>query len=118
MIEPHTHPNAAELNYVIHGKVRFTVFGTSGQVAISGIGKGQVFVVPAGYFHYLENPYNMGGGTVASFFNNENPEFIGIAGGLSSYSNEILGSVFNKDSRFFSTLPRIQKNVFIASGTG
>jgi oxalate decarboxylase len=25
--EPHWHPNAAELNYVIEGKVRFTVYG-------------------------------------------------------------------------------------------
>ncbi len=35
IVEPHTHPNAAELNYVINGKVRFTVFGPSGDVAIS-----------------------------------------------------------------------------------
>jgi oxalate decarboxylase len=27
IVEPHTHPNAGELNYVIEGKVRFTVYG-------------------------------------------------------------------------------------------
>jgi oxalate decarboxylase len=118
IVEPHTHPNAAELNYVINGKVRFTVFGPSGEVETSEIGKGQVFFVPSGYFHYLENPDNLSAGTVASFFNNENPEFIGIVGGLSSYSNEVLGSVFNKDPNSFSSLPRQVKNIFIASGTG
>jgi oxalate decarboxylase len=116
--EPHSHPNAAELNYVINGKVRFTVFGPSGEVETSEIGKGQVFFVPSGYFHYLENPDNVNGSDVASFFNNESPEFIGLAGGLSAYSNEVLGSIFNKDPKFFSTLPRLDKDVFIASGTG
>ena len=118
IIEPHTHPNAAELNYVINGKVRFTVFGPSGQVAASEIGKGQVFFVPAGYFHYLENPDIMSAGTVASFFNSENPEFIGLVGGLSAYSNQVLGSVFSKEPESFNSLPRQVKNIFIASGTG
>jgi oxalate decarboxylase len=118
IIEPHTHPNAAELNYVIDGKVRFTVFGPSGEVETSEIGKGQVFFVPSGYFHYLENPDNVSAGTVASFFNNENPEFIGLVGGLSAYSNQVLGSVFNKEPESFTSLPRQVKNIFIASGTG
>jgi oxalate decarboxylase len=117
IVEPHTHPNAAELNYVINGKVRFTVFGPDGQVDISEIGQGQVFFVPPGYFHYLENPDNVNGGNVLSFFGNENPEFIGLVGGLSAYSNEVLGSVFTKDPKFFSNLRRLEKNVFIASGT-
>jgi oxalate decarboxylase len=118
IVEPHTHPNAAELNYVVNGKVRFTVFGPSGEVESSEIGKGQVFFVPSGYFHYLENPDNVNGSDIASFFNNESPEFIGLAGGLSAYSNEVLGSTFNKDPKFFSSLPRLDKDVFIASGTG
>ncbi|MGA9218768.1 MAG: hypothetical protein WBZ50_09005 [Nitrososphaeraceae archaeon] len=39
-------------------------------------------------------------------------------GGLSAYSDEVLGSIFNKDPKFFSNLPRLDKNVFLASGTG
>lgn len=118
IVEPHTHPNAAELNYVINGKVRFTVFGPNGEDETSEISQGQVFFVPPGYFHYLENPDNVNGNNVVSFFDNENPEFIGIVGGLSAYSNEVLGSTFNKDPKFFSNLPKLDKNVFIASGTG
>jgi hypothetical protein len=48
---------------------------------------------------------------------NENPEFIGLVGGLRAYSNETLGSVFNKDPNF-SNLPRQEINVLIASGAG
>jgi oxalate decarboxylase len=116
IVEPHTHPNAGELNYVIEGKVRFTVYGPNKDMETSEIGKGQVFFVPAGYFHYLENSNDVNSGTVASFFGNENPEFIGLVGGLSSYSDEILGAVFNTDKKFFSTLPRLVKNVLIAPG--
>jgi oxalate decarboxylase len=118
IVEPHTHPNAAELNYVINGKVRFTVFGPNGEAETSEISQGQVFFVPPGYFHYLENPDKINGNNVVSFFGNESPEFMGIVGGLSAYSNEVLGSTFNKDPKFFSNLPRLDKNVFIASGTG
>ena len=118
IVEPHTHPNAAELNYVINGKVRFTVFGPGGEVERSEIGQGHVFFTPAGYFHYLENPDNVNSSNVLSFFGNENPEFIGLVGGLSAYSNEVLGSLFTKDPKFFSNLPRLEKNVFIGSGTG
>jgi oxalate decarboxylase len=89
-----------------------------GVAETSEISQGQVFFVPPGYFHYLENPDNANGNNVVSFFGNESPEFIGIVGGLSAYSNEILGSVFNKDPKFFNNLPRLDKNVFIASGTG
>ena len=118
IVEPHTHPNAGELNYVIEGKVRFTVFSPNKEIETSEIGKGQVFFVPAGYFHYLENSDDSNNGTVASFFGNENPEFIGLVGGLSSYSDEALAAVFNTDQKFFSNLPRLVKNVLIAPGLG
>ena len=45
-----------------------------------------------------------------------NPEFIRLVGGLSSYSDEAIGAVFNKDQKFFSNLPRLLKNVSIAPG--
>lgn len=117
IIEPHTHPNAAELNYVIEGKVRFTILGPKGEIETREMRKGQVFFVPAGYFHYLENSDSSKRGTVASFFSNESPEFLGLVGGLSSYSNTVLGAMFNKDSDFFNELPRVIKNILIAAGT-
>ena len=104
------------MNYVIEGKVRFTVYGPDKEIETSEIGKGQVFFVPVGYFHYLENSDDVNNGTVASFFSNENPEFIGLVGGLSSYSDEVLGAAFNKNHKFFSKLPRLVKNVLIAPG--
>jgi oxalate decarboxylase len=54
---------------------------------------------------------------VASFFSNESPQFLGLVGGLSSFSNVALGAVFNKDPDFFNSLPRLVKNVLIAART-
>ena len=118
IVEPHIHPNAGELNYVLQGKVWFTVYSPNKEIETSEIGKGQSFFVPAGFFHYLENSDDVNNGTVASFFGNENPEFIGLVGGLSSYSDEALAAVFNTDQKFFSNLPRLVKNVLIAPGLG
>jgi oxalate decarboxylase len=117
IIEPHVHPNAAELNYVIGGKARFTVLSPGGEVQSSEVGQGQVIFVPTGYFHYIENPDPINRGEVASFFGNENPAFIGIAAGLGAYSNDVLSSVFEVDAKFFSALPRLKQNVFLASGS-
>ena len=117
IVEPHTHPNAGELNYVIEGRVRFTVYGPNKEIETFEIDKGKVFFVPAGYFHYLENSDDVNNGCVPSFFGNENPQFIGLVGGLNSYSDtRCLGPVFNTDQKFFSNLPRIVKNVLIAPG--
>lgn len=117
IIEPHTHPNAGELNYVIEGKVRFTILGPKNEIETNEMKKGQVFFVPAGYFHYLQNSDGSNRGTVASFFSNESPQFIGLVGGMSSYSNDVLGAMFDKDTEYFNDLPRLVKNVLIAAGT-
>ncbi len=117
IIEPHTHPNAGELNYVIDGKVRFTILGPNNEIETNEMKKGQVFFVPAGYFHYLENSDNSNRGAVASFFSNESPQFLGLVGGMSSFSNETLGAVFNKNTEYFNGLPRMVKNILIAAGT-
>jgi len=54
IIELHTHPNGAELNYVINGKVRCTIFSPRGRVETFEIGQGHVFFVPSGV---SKNPY-------------------------------------------------------------
>ena len=105
------------MNYVIEGKVRFTVYSPNKDIETSEIGKGKVFFVPAGYFHFLENSDDGNNNIIASFFGNESPEFIGLVGSLSSYSDEVLGAVFNTDQKIFSNIPRQVKNVLISPGT-
>lgn len=124
--EPHWHPNSPELNYVIEGKARLTVFSPGGDAGTFELGHvdtfevsaGEIAFIPQGYFHYIENINNNGNTTFAVFFGNERPEDIGISGSLSAYSNGVLGSVFNTNPEIFSKLPRLQQDVFLVSGGG
>ena len=50
IVEPHTHPNAAELNYVINGKVRFTVLGPVGRLRHLKLVKVKSFLSPLDIF--------------------------------------------------------------------
>ena len=124
--EPHWHPNAPELNYVVEGKARLTVFspggsaGTfeSGYVDTFEVSAGEIAFIPQGYFHYIENINNNSNTTFLVFFGSERPQDIGISGSFSAYSNGVLGSVFNTNPNLFTKLPRLQQDVFLVSGAG
>jgi oxalate decarboxylase len=54
--EPHWHPNAAELDYVIEGRARMTILSPGGSVDTFEVSSGQIVFIPPAYFHYIENP--------------------------------------------------------------
>lgn len=82
--EPHWHPNAAELDYVIDGKARMTIFSPDGTGDTFEVGPGQIVFIPPAYFHYIENTDPVNTTHFAVFFNHERPEDTGISGALSS----------------------------------
>jgi oxalate decarboxylase len=53
--ELHWHPNADEWLYVISGKIRLTVFASSGLASVTEISEGEVAYTPMGYGHSIEN---------------------------------------------------------------
>src|SRR6185312_15548952 len=53
--EPHWHPNAAELDYVIAGRGRMTIFSPGDHVDTFEVGPGEIVFIPSAYFHYIEN---------------------------------------------------------------
>jgi oxalate decarboxylase len=55
MRELHWHPNAAEWQYYISGKGRFTVFSPVGQARTVDVNANDVGYVPANSGHYIEN---------------------------------------------------------------
>ena len=52
--EPHWHPNAAELNYVIEGSVRLTIVSPGGDVETVDLTAGDISYIPKAYFHHIE----------------------------------------------------------------
>jgi oxalate decarboxylase len=114
--EPHWHPNAAELDYVIEGRARMIILSPGGSVDTFDVSPGQIVFIPPAYFHYIENPDSINNMHFAVFFGHEKPEDIGISGALSAYSNEVLAAVFNLDPTLFDKLPKLEEDVFVVTG--
>lgn len=116
--EPHWHPNASELGYVLDGLARLIILNPGGNVDTFEIGPGEIYFVPMGFFHYIENLDSNKNMHFAIFFGSDNPGDIGISGSLSAYSNEVLGATFNLDPSYFTNLPRVSQDVLVVSGGG
>jgi oxalate decarboxylase len=116
--EPHWHPNASELGYVLDGLARLIILNPGGNVDTFEIGPGEIYFVPMGFFHYIENLDSNKNMHFAIFFGSDNPGDIGISGSLSAYSNEVLGATFNLDPSYFNNLPRVSQDVLVVSGGG
>jgi oxalate decarboxylase len=114
--EPHWHPNAAELDYVISGRGRMTIFSPGDNVDTFEVGTGEIVFIPSAYFHYIENVNGSEDMQFAVFFNHERPEDIGISGALGAYSNEVLGSVFGLQPKILDALPKYQEDLFVVAG--
>jgi oxalate decarboxylase len=89
VLEPHWHPNAAELDYVISGRARMTIFCPGDDIDTFEVGPGEIVFIPSAYFHYIENVSPNKDMQFAVFFNHERPEDIGISGVFGAYSNEV-----------------------------
>lgn len=114
--EPHWHPNSAELDYVISGRGRMTIFSPGDQVDTFEVGSGEVVFIPPAYFHYIENVNTNEEMKFAVFFNHERPEDIGISGALGAYSNDVLGSIFGVEPKTLDGLPKYQEDLFVVAG--
>ena len=114
--EPHWHPNAAELDYVISGRGRMTIFSPGDNVDTFEVGPGEIVFIPPGYFHYIENVNASEDMEFAVFFNHERPEDIGISGAFGAYSNEVLTSVFGLQPKILDALPKYQEDLFVVAG--
>lgn len=113
--EPHWHPNAHELNYVIEGHCRVTILSPDNTVDTFEMHPGDMSFMPSGYIHDIENlsdtPMRM-----LVYFTHESPNDIGISGSFGAYSNEVLASVLGGSPADFSQLPKYQHDLIVVKG--
>lgn len=112
IVEPHWHTNAGELVYIVKGKTRITVLSPDGQVDVMEVKAGEGAFAPASYFHNIENVGEEDVEVIA-FFSDDNPDYIGIGEVVGSYSNELLGSVFNTPANTFESFKKTDKPLVI-----
>ncbi len=113
--EPHWHPNAAELDYIIKGRARMNILSPGGKLDTFEVDVGDIVFIPPAYFHYIEN-IGEGETDFAVFFSHETPEYIGISGSVGAYSNEVLSALFNVEPEVFNSIPKLQESVMVTPG--
>ncbi len=119
--EPHWHPSAWELNFVIAGKVRWSLVGPDGTHDAFDGGAGDLVFAPQGHFHYFENASETEELVVLIAFNassSEPEDDIGVVASVSALPADVLGAVFGVAPEMFDTLPRNTERVVIARKPG
>ena len=122
MREPHWHPSAWELNYVISGQVRWTILGAHGDGkyhnAVFEAGAGDLVFAPQGFLHYFENASQDQPLDVLVIFNTstgEPDDDIGIVGALNSLPRDVLAASFGVPESAFEQVPKKVEPVVITS---
>lgn len=115
--EPHWHPNAHELNYLIKGRARIALLSPGEQVDAFEMEEGDISFLPKGYYHYIENIGNTAL-QFAVFFNHPMPSDLGLSGSLGAYSNELLANLFKVTAPYFNPMPKYQEDLFVVAGGG
>lgn len=114
--EPHWHPNAAELNYVIEGSVRLTIVSPGGAVETVDLAKGDISYIPRAYFHHIET-LGDDSARLAVFFDHELPSDNGISAALSAYSDPVLAAIFGQPPETFDAIPDFEEDVLLGPGS-
>lgn len=110
--EPHWHPNASELDYVVKGKVRIGILSGDMSRETVDLEPGDICYIPRGYFHYILNLAD-GESELAIAFSDPNPEDIGITGAFGFLDNDLLGLSFNTSPDLFKDIPKPDGNLIV-----
>lgn len=113
--EPHWHPNAGELNYLVKGSARITLLSPKGKSDTFDMKPGDLSFMPKGYLHHIENTGDDDAQYII-FFDNKEPSDVGFSGCLGAYSNNILASLFDVPIEYLDKLPKYQSDLFIVGG--
>ena len=113
--EPHWHPNAHELNYLLQGSVKITLYSPGGDIETFDMQAGDISFLPRGYLHHIENT-GIETAHLVVYFNHVFPSDIGMSGAIGAYPNDLLAAMFSVDPLYFEGVPKIQEDLFVVGG--
>ncbi len=102
--EPHTHPNANQLDYCISGTGRVGIVGPDGERHYLDLKPGDISFVPQGFLHWIENT----GTEHLSFLvvlSHEEPQTIELSEMIAGVPNPTLSNMFGVDEAVFKAIP-------------
>lgn len=114
--ELHWHAIAAEWGFFITGKGRVTVLNTDGQWDTQEYEAGDIFFVPMGHAHYIENIGKDECHFMLAFNNGAFNEFstFSVTAWIAQTPKEVLAKNFGVPAGLFNKFPK--KEVYMASG--
>lgn len=110
-LEPIWHPNAHKIGYCVQGKNLVTL-RTPGSAEVFTVKKGEMFFIPQGYVHHIEN-IDANDSIINFAFNNVNPEVMCLSKAIGSISNSVFNSTFNTPSNFVDGLKKSKNSNLI-----
>jgi oxalate decarboxylase len=114
--EPHWHTNANELGYCLRGEHLVTIAGNHSTRHSFTISPGEMFFVPSGALHHVENIGSKEGEIILGF-SHERPEDFGLSGTFGSFTDAVLGNTFGLPASAFANIQRTSKDTGIGSRT-
>ncbi|WP_299864326.1 cupin domain-containing protein [uncultured Hoeflea sp.] len=102
--EPHTHPNANQLDYCVSGKGLVGIVGPEGETHYLELNPGDISFVPQGHLHWIENL----GDEQLKFLvvlSHETPETIEFSEMYSGVPNETLAKMYGLPETVFAGIP-------------
>lgn len=112
--EPHSHPNAEQLDYCVSGHARVGIVGPEGHKQILDLHEGDISFVPRGYVHWIENA----GSDQLHFLvilSHEMPETIELSETLTGVPGKTLSAALGVSENLLKELPK--KTVTIGAGS-
>jgi oxalate decarboxylase len=103
--EPHWHANAHELGYCVNGQALITIAGNHSQRESFVVRTGEMFFVPSGAMHSIQNLDN-GTTEFVLAFSHEQPEDFGMKAAFGAMSNAVLGNTYDLSAAAFSPFER------------
>jgi oxalate decarboxylase len=116
--EPHWHPSAWEMNFVVSGRVRWSLVGPGGTGDAFEGKAGDLVFAPQGHFHYFENASETEDLVILIVFNtsvSEPDDDIGLVESLSAIPPDALAAVFGVPAETFQAISKKRDRVVIAS---
>ncbi|UJR07590.1 hypothetical protein I4U23_011878 [Adineta vaga] len=104
--EPHWHANADELGYCLNGSALITIYGNHNEHDTFIINEGEMYFVPSGYLHHIENFDDSITAEFIVTFTNELPEDFGLSSTFYAMTNAVLGNTFQLPSNAFESIER------------
>lgn len=110
-LEPIWHPNANKIGYCVQGKV-LVFMRTPTSAEVFTVNKGDIFFIPQGYVHHIENISNAD--SIINFaLNSTTHEVMCLSKAILSLSDNVFNSTFNTKSNFIDGLKKSKKEDLI-----